>query len=60
MTQPEAPPDCSHVGLPNERPRRLAATTKDLATLLYALKKLLEKRFLHRYSFSTICRNVFF
>jgi len=47
----------SHVWLPDLKgARRLATTAKDPSTFPYALPKLIEKIFLHRYSVSTICR----
>jgi hypothetical protein len=51
--------NCPHVRLPDLKgARRLATTPKDRPAFPYALPKLLEKIFLHRYSVSAICRMI--
>jgi hypothetical protein len=53
-------PNCPNIGFADPKfAERLSATAKDRPAFPYALPKLLEKTFLHRYSLSTICRNAF-
>jgi hypothetical protein len=61
LTQTIPLANCPHVRLPDLKgARRLATTPKDRPAFPYALPKLLEKIFLHRYSVSTIRRKALF